>query len=86
MRYVILGLCCVALNGCTQYATPATPAEEEAKETRMRHYLRETSPRNSSGQPKVTPEFKKSFSIRKNSNSEGSVPKESENDLKSDLP
>lgn len=86
MRYLILGLSYIVISGCTQYAAPATPQEEEAKESRMRYYLEETSPRNSSGLPKVTPEFKKTFSIKKNpSSSTVSAPKESEDDLKNDL-
>lgn len=86
MRYLILGLSCVVLSGCTQYAAPATPQEEEAKESRMRYYLQETSPRNSSGLPKVTPEFRKSFNLKKNSNSreESRESQPSADDLKSE--
>ncbi len=74
MRYLILGLLSIALSGCTKYAAPATPEEEEAKESRMRYYLKETSPRNSSGLPKVTPEFRKSFNLRKNASINESAP------------
>lgn len=84
MRYLILGLFSITLSGCTQYAAPATPEEEEAKESRMRYYLKETSPRNSSGLPKVTPEFRKSFNLQKNSSSSDSTKAAppSEDDLK----
>ena len=74
MRYLILGLLCVAISGCSKYAAPSTPAEEEAHESRMRSVLEETSPRNSSGQPRVTPEFRKSFNLKKNAGSSEDVP------------
>jgi hypothetical protein len=74
MRYLILGVCCLVISGCTQYAAPSTPAEEEAKESKMRYYLEETSPRNSSGLPKVTPEFKKSYGGSSHSGSSEDVP------------
>ena len=87
MRYLILGLLCVVLSGCTKYAEPSTPAEEEAQESRMRYYLEETSPRNSTSLPRVTPEFSKPFSGRAccgNSESEDvPITKQSEDDLKS---
>ena len=85
MRYLILGLLCVATSGCSKYAAPSTPAEEEAQGSRMRYYLEETSPRNSSGLAKVTPEFRKSFNLKKNAGS-SDVPttERSENDIKSD--
>jgi hypothetical protein len=86
MRYLIIGLLCVASSGCTKYAAPSTPVEEEAQGSRMRYYLEETSPRNSNGLPKVTPEFRKSFNLRKNANSSEDVPitKQSDDDLKSE--
>lgn len=86
MRYLILALLCVAISGCSKYAAPSTPAEEEAQESRMRTILEETSPRNSSGQPRVTPEFRKSFNLKTNSNSsqDVSMTKQSEDDIKSE--
>lgn len=82
MRYLILGLLCISISGCSQYATPSTPAEAEAQESRMRYYLDETSPRNSSNLPKVTPEFKTSYGSTGNSED---VPdtKQSEDDAES---
>jgi len=84
MRYLILGLLCVGISGCSRYATPSTPAEEEAQESRMRYYLEETSPRNSSGLPRVTPEFRKSFNLKTNSSDSEDVPitKQSEDDAR----
>ncbi len=86
MRYLILGLLCVAISGCSKYAEPSTPAEEEAQESRMRTVLEETSPRNSSGLPRVTPEFRKSFNLKTKSSSSESedVPmtKQSANDAR----
>jgi hypothetical protein len=86
MRYLILGLLCVAIGGCSKYAAPSTPKEEEAQESRMRYYLEETSPRNSNGLPKVTPEFRKSFNLKKSSSNSEEAPtaKQSEDDLKSE--
>ncbi len=86
MRYLILGLLCVAISGCHRYAEPSTPAEEQAQESKMRYVLEETSPRNSSGLPRVTPEFRKSFNLKANSSSSEDVPttKQSEDDAKID--
>ena len=85
MRYLILGLLCVLCSGCSKYATPSTPAEAEAQESRMRYYLDETSPRNSSNLPKVTPEFKKTFNGSTSDSGSEDVPdtKQSEDDAES---
>lgn len=86
MRYLILGLLCVSIMGCTKYAASSTPEEEEAQEGRMRYFLEETSPRNSSGLPRVTPEFNKTFRTgTNNSNNREDVPatKQSEDDAES---
>jgi hypothetical protein len=86
MRYLYLGLVCVMMSGCTQYAAPSTPEEAEAQESRMRYLLKETSPRNSSGLPKVVPEFTKSYGGSRNSTgSSQDVPatKQSEDDSES---
>ena len=74
MYYLILGLLCVAISGCSQYATPSTPAEAEAQQSRMRTVLEETSPRHSSGLQRVTPEFRKSFNLKKNARNPKDVP------------
>lgn len=60
------------LSGCTRYAAPETPEEAVAQEKRMRYYLQETSPRNSSNLPKVTPEFRTTWGTPKKS-AEGEV-------------
>lgn len=69
MRCLILGLICVSISGCAKYAAPSTPEEAEAQESKSRYWLDETSPRNSSNVPKVTPEFKTSYGRPSSSNS-----------------
>ncbi|HXH54906.1 MAG TPA: hypothetical protein VNK03_04095 [Gammaproteobacteria bacterium] len=86
MRYLILGLLCVAISGCSKYAAPSTPKEEEAQKSRMRYHLEETSPRNSSGIAKVTPEFRKSFNLKTSSSKSEDAPtaKQPKDNLKSE--
>ncbi len=64
MRYVWLVVLCIVVSGCTRYAQPATPLEQEEQEDRMREFLNDSSPRNMNDHPKVTPEFTRSFNTR----------------------
>ncbi len=61
MRYVLLGLLCVLVTGCARYNQPLTPEEQEAQERMAREVLQESSPRDLNGHPKVSDEFKKTF-------------------------
>lgn len=85
MRYLILGLICVSISGCTKYAAPYTSEEAEVQESKARYWLDETSPRNSSNFPKVTPEFKTTYGGSSSSSSSEDVPvtKQSEDDAES---
>lgn len=85
MRCLILGLICVSISGCTKYAAPSTPEEAESQESKARYWLDETSPRNSSNLPKVTPEFKATYGGSSSSSSTSDsedvpVTKQSEDD------
>jgi len=64
MRYLWLILACVSMIGCTRYAQPLTPTEQDEQEERMREFLDKSSPRNMNAHPKVTPEFTKKFNTR----------------------
>jgi hypothetical protein len=64
MKRLLFVLFCLALSGCER-PTPATPAEEEAQATRMRGFLRDSSPRNMNEHPKVVPEFTTNFDLNK---------------------
>jgi hypothetical protein len=66
MRYLGLVLVFIIVSGCTRFAQPATPVEQEEQEERMREFLDKSSPRNMSDLPKVTPEFIKRFNTKTN--------------------
>ena len=55
-------LVCGILSGCALDKQPRTPEENAEQAARMRYMLNETSPRNRSDLPKVTPEISQSFS------------------------
>jgi hypothetical protein len=64
MKRLLLILCCLVLSGCERPA-PLSPAEDEAQATRMRGFLRDSSPRNMNEHPKVVPEFTTNFDLNK---------------------
>lgn len=72
MRYLWVIFACISVIGCTRFAQPATPLEQEEQEERMREFLDKSSPRNMNEHPKVTPEFTKKFNTRA-SDQKGSV-------------
>src|SRR4051812_3500534 len=72
MYYIALALLCVVMSGCTRYAQPATPEEQVAQEQMMRNVLNDSSPRNMNEHPKVTDEFKRTFTTNDFGNTNGS--------------
>ncbi len=83
MRYIVMMLLCGAITGCTRNAQPATPAEQEEQEIRMRNLLNDTSPRNRDHRlPKVVPEFSKPFNTHEKSAKENDKPAVTEENKK----
>jgi len=71
MHYLwLVGLLCMAISGCTRFAQPETPLEQEEQEQRMRVFLENSSPRNMNDHPKVTPEFTKVFNTKQQAESD----------------
>jgi len=60
--YFLMFLLCITISGCSRYAQPATPAEAEVQEEKMREWLKNSSPRATNQLPKAVPEFQETFS------------------------
>lgn len=64
MRYLwilmLCGLCGATLVGCSD-RRPASLAEQEAQEEKMREFLNDSSPRNMNDLPKAATEFKRNI-------------------------
>ena len=56
--------CALCLGACTRGQAVLSPAERGEQEQRMRMFLEDSSPRSMNVQPRVTPEFSKSFSLK----------------------
>ena len=61
MRNLLLMILCVAISGCARNTQPSTPEEAAEQETRMRQFLKDSSPRAMNDNPKAVDEYVKTF-------------------------
>jgi len=63
MRNLLLIILCVAISGCARNVQPSTPEEVAERETRMRQFLKDSSPRAMNNNPKAVDEYVKTFKV-----------------------